>query len=93
MYEMLQLVYAESQILHDTCLYTVLKRLKEAGVTLKSEKCEFSKDSVEFLGQIIIDGSGDRADPYKMEAVTRMKEPADVSGVRRFLGMVNHLGK
>lgn len=44
------LVYAESQALHDTHLHAVLKRLKEAGVTLKSEKYKFLRDCVKFLG-------------------------------------------
>lgn len=86
------LVYGETQESHDDRLLKVLKRLEENGVTLKAEKCEFSRDSVKFLGQII-DSEGVRADPNKVKAVTAMEEPRDVSGVRRFLGMVNHLGK
>lgn len=86
------LVYAETQARHDARLLKVLTRLKEHGVTLKPEKCEFSKASVRFLGQII-DGEGVRADPNKVKAVTAMEEPKEISGVRRFLGMVNHLGK
>ena len=86
------LVYAETQSTHDGRLWKVLKRLEENGVTLKTEKCEFSKSSVKFLGQVI-DAQGVRADPNKIKAVAAMEEPRDVSGVRRFLGMVNHLGK
>ncbi|KAF7659395.1 hypothetical protein LDENG_00298790 [Lucifuga dentata] len=86
------LVYAETQVLHDLRLRAVLQRLEKAGVTLKTEKCEFSKTSVKFLGQII-EQTGVRADPDKVRAVINMEEPTDVSGVRRFLGMVNHLGK
>ncbi|KAI4879857.1 hypothetical protein NFI96_004001 [Prochilodus magdalenae] len=85
------LVFGDTQAQHDTRLSVVLERLQEAGVTLRSEKCEFSKRHVKFLGQII-DAAGVRADPDKVRAVTDMKEPEDVSGVRRFLGMVNHLG-
>lgn len=47
---------------------------------------------MKFLGQII-DATGVKADPDKVKAVTDMREPTDVRGVRRFLGMVNHLGK
>ena len=83
------LVYAETQSIHDGRLW---KRLEENGVTLKAGKCEFSKSSVKFLGQVI-DAQGVRADPNKIKAVTAMEEPRVVSGVRRFLGMVNHLGK
>ena len=86
------LVHAETQEQHDARLLAVLKRLELAGVTLKREKCEFAKTSVKFLGQII-DGTGVKADPDKVRAVTNMEEPTDVSGVRRFLGMVNRLGK
>ncbi len=70
---------------HDAQLLAILKWLEEAGVTLKSEKCEFTKTSVKFLG------TGVKAD--KERAVTNMEEPTDVSGVRRFLRIVNHLGK
>eukprot|EP00064_Thunnus_orientalis_P013389 superscaffoldBa00002172_g13428 len=63
-----------------------------SGLQLQAEENQFSRDTSKFLGQII-DQSGVRADPDKLEAVTDMKEPADVSGVRRFLGMVNHLSK
>ncbi|KAK7884427.1 hypothetical protein WMY93_027550 [Mugilogobius chulae] len=86
------LVYAETQTHHDARLVAVLERLEKAGVTLKSEKCEFSKTSIKFLGQII-DSTGVKADPEKVKAVTNMEAPSDVRGVRRFLGMVNHLGK
>ncbi|KAL7870545.1 hypothetical protein SRHO_G00080420 [Serrasalmus rhombeus] len=86
------LVFGDTQAQHDTRLSAVLGRLQEAGVTLRSEKCEFSKRHVKFLGQII-DAAGVRADPDKVRAVTDMGEPEDASGVRRFLGMVNHLGK
>ncbi len=85
------LVWGATQVEHDKRLWRVLSRLQGAGVTL-NDKCEFSKRKVKFLGQIIGE-SGVSADPDKMEAVRAMKEPCNISEVRRFLGMVNHLGK
>uniref|UniRef100_A0A3B1IHV4 ribonuclease H n=1 Tax=Astyanax mexicanus TaxID=7994 RepID=A0A3B1IHV4_ASTMX len=85
------LVFGTTQTEHDQRLYAVLKKLQKAGITL-NEKCEFSKRSVRFLGQII-DETGIHADPEKVKAVTSMSEPKTVSEVRRFLGMTNHLGK
>ena len=38
---------------HDQRLVAVLDRLRKTKVTLNKEKCEFSKYSVRFLGQII----------------------------------------
>lgn len=86
------LVHAETHTQHDTRLLAVLKKLEQAVVMLKREKCEFAKTSVKFLVQII-DGTGVKADPDKVRAVTNMEVPTDVSEVRRFLRMVIHLGK
>ena len=47
------LVFASSQEEHDQRLAAVLDRLREANVTLNSDKYEFSKSSVTFLGQVI----------------------------------------
>ncbi|UYV64585.1 K02A2.6-like [Cordylochernes scorpioides] len=63
---------------HDRILRLVLRKLKEAKVTLKLD---------------ILDEDGIRPDPAKIEAVAKMPAPTDVHGVRRFLGMVNHLGR
>lgn len=45
-----------------------------------------------FLGHLI-DEHGVRADPHKTEAISRMDPPKSISDLRRFLGMVNLLGK
>ena len=37
------LVFGQSQQEHDQRLESILKRINRAGVTLNSEKCEFSK--------------------------------------------------
>ena len=54
------LVHGDTQEQHDKILLKVLKRLQEAGVTLNLEKCQFSKDSVKFLGHVIdVNGIGE----------------------------------
>ncbi len=85
------LIWGATQTEHDERLWRVLSRLQEAGVTL-SDKCEFSKNRIKFLGQVI-EASGVSADPDKVSAVKAMPAPSNVSEVRRFLGMTNHLGK
>ena len=74
------LVCGSSQKEHDECLEQVLSSMEKAGRTL-NEKCEFSKPSVKFLGQII-DSSGCRVDPDKVKAIVEMKRPDDISGIR-----------
>ena len=86
------LVFGRDQAEHDTRLTAVLKQVESAGATLNPEKCEFSRKSLKFLGHII-DANGIRADPEKTAAIREMKPPTNVSKLRRFMGMVNQLGK
>ncbi|UYV62948.1 hypothetical protein LAZ67_2002587, partial [Cordylochernes scorpioides] len=85
------LIFASDSKTHDRILRLVLRKLKEAKVTLNKAKCVFGVPRINFLGHIL-DEDGIRPDPAKIEAVAEMPAPTDVHGVRRFLGMVNHLG-
>ncbi|UYV69954.1 K02A2.6-like [Cordylochernes scorpioides] len=86
------LIFASDSKTHDRILRLVLRKLKEAKVTLNKAKCVFGVPRINFLGHIL-DEDGIRPDPAKIEAVAKMPAPTDVHGVRRFLGMVNHLGR
>ena len=66
--------------------------MQSAGMTLNKTKCQFSQKQVLFLGQLI-DGTGIKPDPAKVLAIQRMPTPKNISELRRFLGMVNHLSK
>ena len=86
------LVFGQTQQEHDLRLEATLNRIRKAGVTLNSDKCEFSTGSVKFLGHII-DGTGVHPDPTKIQAIQQMQVPNNVTELRRFLGMVTYLGK
>ena len=86
------LVFGDTYEQHDKRLEAVFRRLEENGVTLNLDKCEFAKEKAAFLGHLIVK-DGIEADPSKVEAIRQMKAPADVSELRRFLGMVNQMGK
>ena len=47
------LVFGKTQEEHDKCLLAVLGRIRQSGSTLNPEKCEFSKTSVKYFGQIV----------------------------------------
>jgi len=70
----------------------VLKRIKSVGATLNPDKCEFGKTCLKFLGHVT-DQNGIHADPDKTTAIVHMSPPTTVSELRRFMGMVNQLGK
>ena len=86
------LVFGSTKQQHDNRLQAVLKRLSAAGVTLNSKKCEFCKTHITFLGHVI-NHHGISADPNKTAAIELMEPPKSVTELRRFLGMINQLGK
>ena len=61
-------------------------------MTLNSEKCQFSRKSVKFLGHVV-DSSGIRADEDKVMANQKVPTPVNDGDIHRFLGMVNQISK
>lgn len=86
------LIFGSTQEEHDDRVAAVLACLQKANVTLNPSKCEFTKSSITFLGQLI-DGTGIRPDPNKVKAIIQMRTPKDVTELRLFLGMTNQLCK
>ena len=86
------LVFGKDQKEHDTPLTAVLKRIEASGATLNPQKCEFSCKTLKFLGHLV-DAEGVRADPSKTAAIREMSPPTNVPELRRFMGMVNQIGK
>ena len=77
---------------HDLRLRAVLNRMAEAGTALNMEKCLFQQTELKFLGHVL-NQDGVSPDPEKTRAIALMPAPDGVPALRRFLGMVNHLGK
>ena len=66
-----------------------MRRLRECGLTLKLEKCQFSMSELTFMGHVLSSrGVGVAAD--KVKAVVEAREPGSASEVRSFLGPVNY---
>ena len=86
------LIFGKDQKEHDVRLTAALERIQAAGITLNKDKCEFNKTSLTFLGHTI-DGKGISPDPQKTAAINKMASPKSTTELRRFMGMVNQLGK
>ena len=69
------LIFGSSQGAHDCRLQAALQRI---GVTLKPNKCIFSKHQVTFLGHFVSQ-QGICADPEKTRAILNMPNPKDIS--------------
>ena len=68
------LIYNADLKEHHQVVHKVLKRLKHYDLYLKPEKCEFEKDTMEYLGMIIRPGEV-QMDPGKVVAVKDWPTP------------------
>ena len=82
------LIFSKNQEEHNKHVTLVLKRLREVGLFAKLEKCEFDKDSVEFLGYIISQ-NGLGMDKKKVESLQSWRRPNSVKELQSFLGFAN----
>ena len=75
---------------HERRVRHFLDRCREAGITLNPSKFTFGAPEVKFAGYIV-GREGIKADPEKIEALTKFPKPQNISDVRSFLGLVEQL--
>jgi len=86
------LVHGSTLDEHNHRLSLVLNKLEKVGVTLNIDKCQFAKQSIEYLGHELT-AEGINPMKSKVEAVEKMTVPEDKKAIERFLGFVNYLAK
>lgn len=70
---------------HLEVLDKVLKRLRDAKLTINKAKCQFCRSELKYLGYMI-DGDGLRVDPDKVESILKIPPPKSAKEVRQFVG-------
>ncbi|KAL7851862.1 hypothetical protein SRHO_G00176470 [Serrasalmus rhombeus] len=85
-------VHGKTQADHDKSLIAVFQRLKEKGLTLNRDKCEFNKSPLEFFG-FIFQAGGISADPKKVTAIKEASAPDNPTEVRSLLGMATYCSR
>ena len=68
---------------------SILQRLREAGLKLKTRKCSFMQMQAEYLGHIV-SHDGISIDPRKTAAVQEFPKPVDLKSLRSFLGLASY---
>jgi len=79
------LIFSQNLEDHRKHVRTILKRVKETGLTLKASKCEFHTKEIEYLGYVI-SPQGLRMDEEKIWTIKEWKEPTNIKGIQSFLG-------
>ena len=65
-----------------------MELLQQHGLSLKPEKCEFEKTSVEYLG-VVVSQDSVKMDPAKVAGVAEWLTPSTKKEVQSFLGFTN----
>ena len=68
----------------------VFARLAHFGFRIKESKCQFGKTSVTYLGHVV-DGTGVRISPTRLEAIATIAQPANIRQLRSFVGMASYV--
>jgi hypothetical protein len=82
------IVYSETESSHLQHLQEVFRRLRDAGLRLKTRKCVLFRPEVKYLGHVV-SRAGVGPDPDKMKVVRGWEYPATVKQMQSFLGFVN----
>lgn len=73
---------------HMKWLKEVLRRIKEAGLTINPDKCMFFRNEIRYLG-FMVNNEGVKIDPAKLAPVLDFPSPQNLRQLRRFLGFAS----
>ena len=82
------LIYSDDLAQHKKHVREVLKRLRKYRLYARSDKCEFHRTSVEFLGYIL-STEGLTMARDKVQVIQDWPEPRKVKDIQSFLGFAN----
>ena len=82
------LIYSDDMTKHKVHIKEVLWRLQANGLYASPSKCEFHKDTVEYLG-FILSPDGLHMSEDKFKTILDWLEPKKVKDVQYFLGFCN----
>jgi len=83
------LIETETEKGHNDIVEEVLKRLEENDLYMKSEKCAWKIQKVNFLG-VVIGQEKIKMKEEKVAGVLKWPAPKIIRDVRKFLGLTNH---
>ena len=86
------IIYGTDLIEHDLNLRKVLERLREKGLTLNGDKCQFRMQSLTFFGHDLSAG-GIAPSEEKVAALVNARPPQNVSEVRSFVQLAQFSAK
>ena len=84
------LVASKDADTHKHHLHLLFQRLNEYGLVINVAKCQFRRDTIDFLGHHIT-YAGSKPLPDKVNAITQFNQPTSVKVLQEFVGKVNFI--
>ena len=86
------IIFGQSIEENNSNLAIILQRLRELGLKIQPDKCEFLKPELGYLGHIVT-AEGVKPNPQKLEAVSNFKQPRNPTDIKSFLGLAGYYRK
>ena len=84
--------YSDTPADQEVRLQNTLYTLEKAGLKVNPDKCLLRQKWLNYLGHYT-DEDGICLDEAKIQAITQLEPPRNVSDLRRILGMIHYLGR
>ena len=82
------LIFTKTLEEHRKVVCQVMEVLQKYSLSLKPEKCEFERTSIEYLG-VVVSHDSVKMDPKKVAGVLEWPTPSNKKEVQSFLGFIN----
>ena len=86
------IIFGQSIEENNSNLAIILQCLRELGLKIQPDKCEFLKPELEYFGHIVT-AEGVKPNPQKLEAVSNFKQPRNPTDIKSFLGLAGYYRK
>ena len=67
-----------------------MHRFRDHGVSVSKPKFNFAKPDIGYVGHIV-KADGIELDPTKVKAISKFSAPTNLTELRSFMGLVNHM--
>ena len=86
------IIFSKNEEDHLRQLEEVFHRLRQAGLKMKCLKCDFFKNEIHYLGNLI-STDGISPLPDKLDTIKNMPTPEDMKEIKQFLGLTGYYRK
>ena len=86
------IIFSKTEEEHPEHLEKIFKKLREYGLKMKREKCDFCKKHLQYLGNLVSE-EGFEPLPEKIKSIKNMPPPKTAKEVKQFLGLAGYYRK